>query len=221
MSFFGLIFAFLIIEWLDLLYIPTMLIDKDLLVKYGAVLQKYKSNEIVFRENDLPLYYFQVEDGVVEVINYNEDGRVFIQEVVSKGESIGEALLFTDKRYPITAVAKTKCTIIKLSKDKFLNLIENHPHVSLKLLLYLADKTYYKDTMLHNLYNKTPASRIKFMMDYLKSYCKDKRLYSFIIPLTRQQLANLIGLRVETVIKTIKNMEKDKILKIKNGKILY
>ncbi|WP_228459647.1 helix-turn-helix domain-containing protein [Chryseobacterium bernardetii] len=42
-----------------------------------------------------------------------------------------------------------------------------------------------------------------------------------MIPLTRQQMASLTGLCVETAIRTIKHMEKEKILKIENRKILY
>ena len=43
----------------------------------------------------------------------------------------------------------------------------------------------------------------------------------YIVPLTRQQMANLTGLRVETVIRTIKLMEKNNLLKIKKGLIYY
>ncbi|MBN9337629.1 MAG: winged helix-turn-helix domain-containing protein, partial [Chryseobacterium sp.] len=45
--------------------------------------------------------------------------------------------------------------------------------------------------------------------------------FSFQIPLTRQQMASLTGLRVETTIRTLKSMEKDNIVKIRNRKILY
>jgi CRP-like cAMP-binding protein len=41
------------------------------------------------------------------------------------------------------------------------------------------------------------------------------------IPLTRQQLASFTGLSVETVIRSIKNMEKNGVLKIQNRKIWY
>ncbi|STC97609.1 Uncharacterised protein [Chryseobacterium carnipullorum] len=67
--------------------------------------------------------------------------------------------------------------------------------------------------MLYNLSFQNPMLKLKQLMDYFKSYCEDKTQYSFQIPLTRQQLASLTGLRVETVIRAVKSMEKDKILK--------
>ncbi|WP_228406521.1 helix-turn-helix domain-containing protein [Chryseobacterium sp. AG844] len=41
------------------------------------------------------------------------------------------------------------------------------------------------------------------------------------MPLTRQQIANLTGLRVETVIWTIKKMAQEKILKLDGRTIFY
>jgi len=57
-------------------------------------------------------------------------------------------------------------------------------------------------------------------MDYLKGN-NDNNKYSFQIPLTRQQLANLTGLRVETVIRTIKKMHNAHLIKVQNRKIFY
>ena len=68
--------------------------------------------------------------------------------------------------------------------------------------------------MFYNLSFQNPVAKLKLLMDYLKSYHEDKRPYSFQIPLTRQQLASLTGLCVESVIRTIKQMEKDQIVKI-------
>ncbi|WP_410566021.1 helix-turn-helix domain-containing protein, partial [Bacillus sp. SIMBA_033] len=39
--------------------------------------------------------------------------------------------------------------------------------------------------------------------------------------LTRQQTANLLGMRVETVIRTVKKLEDRDVIKIRSGKIYY
>jgi CRP/FNR family transcriptional regulator, cyclic AMP receptor protein len=43
--------------------------------------------------------------------------------------------------------------------------------------------------------------------------------HEYVVPFTRQQLADMSGLRVETVIRTIKKMEGDGKLKIVGRKI--
>jgi len=63
--------------------------------------------------------------------------------------------------------------------------------------------------------------RIRGVLDYHKSFSPDKSSYSYEITLTRQQLASIIVLRVETVIRNIKNIEKQEVLKIINRNIYY
>lgn len=198
-----------------------MLCDESLLKQYGATLRHYKKNATIFSEGSNANYYYQIVKGTVELINYHEDGKEFLQNIFSDGQSIGEALLFTDRPYPMSAVAKTDCTILQLSKSKFFDLLNDHSEVSLKLIEWLSDRMYYKYLMLFSLSGSNPEIKLKNLFDYLKSYHNDKEQYSFRIPLTRQQLANLTGLRVETVIRAIKRMEKDKLVKIENRKIFY
>jgi len=68
---------------------------------------------------------------------------------------------------------------------------------------------------------QNPVFRLKGLMEYLKSYSENDCQFEFPIELTRQQIANLTGLRVETVIRTLKKMEKENSIKIENRRILY
>ncbi|WP_336961980.1 Crp/Fnr family transcriptional regulator [Chryseobacterium contaminans] len=197
------------------------MIIEDLLIAFGAEIKHYKVGETIFREEDLPVYYYQIEKGKVKLNNYTEDGKEFIQNIFSDGHSFGESLLFVDRPYPMNAVAIEDSSIFRMSKSGFLNLVQTNPEISLNVYQCLAERMYYKYIMFYNLSFQNPVSKLKLLLDYLKSYHDDKAPYSFQIPLTRQQLASLVGLRVETVIRTIKQMEKDKMLKIEKRKIYY
>lgn len=58
-------------------------------------------------------------------------------------------------------------------------------------------------------------------MDYLKSYYDGDCCHCFTIVFTRQQLANLTGLPVETVIRTFKKIKKEGNIIFKDPKILH
>ncbi|MDR2238138.1 MAG: Crp/Fnr family transcriptional regulator [Chryseobacterium sp.] len=197
------------------------MIAEDLLVSYGADARYYQSGDTIFREGETAVFYYQIGSGQVKLNNYTEDGKEFIQNIFSDGHSIGESLLFVDRPYPMNAVAMEDCRILRLSKSGFLNMIRENPEISLNVYQCMAERMYYKYIMLYNLSFQNPVLKLKQLMDYLKSYYEDKSPYSFQIPLTRQQLASLTGLRVETVIRAIKNMEKDQIVKIERRKIFY
>ncbi|OPB92558.1 Crp/Fnr family transcriptional regulator [Elizabethkingia occulta] len=198
-----------------------MVINEELLLRMGASIIKFNQSEIIFSQGNYPNFYYQIKKGEVKLNNYNEDGKEFIQNIFTLGHSFAESLLFINKPYPMNAVALTDCEIIRLSKDHFLRLLELYPKVSLQLNKYLSDRLYYKYIMLKNNSSLNPQTRLSGLLDYLKSFQENKSEYSFEIPLTRQQLASLTGLCVETAIRTIKNMERRKMLKIKNRKIYY
>ncbi|WP_080779180.1 Crp/Fnr family transcriptional regulator [Chryseobacterium phocaeense] len=197
------------------------MIIEDLLISFGAETRVYKSGDIIFREGEFSSFYYQIEKGQIKLNNYTEEGKEFIQNIFSQGHSFGESLLFVDRPYPMNAVAIEDSRIYRLPKSSFLNLIKQNQEVSLTVYQCMAERMYYKYIMLYNLSSQNPVLKLKQLMDYLKSYAENKSPYSFQIPLTRQQLASLTGLRVETVIRVIKQMEKEKILKIEKRKIFY
>ncbi len=198
-----------------------MLIDEELLIAYGAETDLLKPNDIIFKESDNPRYYYQISSGRIKLNHYNEAGKELILAILHKGLSVCELLLFIDKNYPVNAIALEPSKIIKLPKKIFFKMLDENPDISRDINRFLSERLYYKFIMLENNSSLNAEVRIKGVMDYHKSFFADQSPFSFEIPLTRQQLASITGLRVETVIRTIKNLEKQNLVKIKNGKILY
>ncbi len=198
-----------------------MVISENILYSMGASLKDYRSSEFIFNEGEMPNYYYQIVKGEVKLNNYAEDGKEFIQNILSDGQSCGESILFIDKPYPVNAEAITECSILKLPKSLFFKLLEQSPELSLEISSFLSQRLYYKFIMMQNISSHNPAKRLKGLMDYLKSFHTDRTPFSFTVPLTRQQMASLTGLCVETAIRTIKVMEKNRLVKIRDRKILY
>lgn len=198
-----------------------MIIKEELLHSVGATIKQYKPAEIIFSEGDPPNYYYQIITGEVKLNNYNDEGKEIIQTLLEDGQCIGESLLFMDKLYPINAIALTNCRVLKLPKSNFFELLKMYPDISFDMNRLLSQRLYFKLIMAQNLCTQSPMAKLKILMDYLKSSQKEQAPYSFMIPLTRQQMASLTGLCVETAIRTIKTMERNKILQIKDRKILY
>lgn len=199
-----------------------MIISEDLLLAYGGEYETYPAQAVIFSEGSQPKFYFQIVNGIVELNNYHEDGKEFTQNILSDGQSFGEYLLFGNKPYPMNAVATTECRILILSKSDFQRLISQNEEVSSNIFKCLSDRLYYKYLMQFSITSTNPTYKIKALMDYLKGYNSSTTSgHSFHIPFTRRQLANLTGLRIETVIRTIKKMEKERIVRIENRKIYY
>ncbi|WP_267403203.1 MULTISPECIES: Crp/Fnr family transcriptional regulator [unclassified Chryseobacterium] len=198
-----------------------MVIDEDILHSMGAVIKSYRPSENIFTEGDLPNYYYQIVKGEVKLNNYNEEGKEIIQGLMGKGQSIEESLLFINKVYPVNAVAIISCEILKLPKFTFLEILKLYPEICFDLFESISQRLYFKLIMAQNLCTQNPAHKLISLMDYLKSSEEEQSPYSFQVPLTRQQMASITGLCVETVIRSLKKMEKDNRVQIENRKILY
>ncbi|MGD1317747.1 Crp/Fnr family transcriptional regulator [Chryseobacterium sp. 2R14A] len=196
-----------------------MLIDENILLKYGAIVAEYEHGEEIFNEGGSPKYYFQIRTGIVELNNYDVDGKEFTQHILFKGQSIGESFLFADMPYTVNAIAKSACDIIKISKYSFLKLLDENPEISLKLFKLIAERLSDKYSMMFTLISQEPESKIKSILNYLKKNSNHDSPFTYEVPLTRKQIANLTGLRVETVIRTVKRMANNNKLKIRNRRI--
>jgi len=198
-----------------------MLIDTQLLSSYGGTTDFFNPKDIIFEEGNTPKYYHQIISGNIKLNHINEDAKELIQSILKAGQSVCELLLFIDEKYPVNAVAITKCTVMKVPKHNFLEMLNEHPDVCAEVRRFISERLYHKFIMLQNNSSHHADVRIKGMLTYFKkeSDSNDKILYSYEVPLTRQQLAYTTGLRVETVVRCIKKMEKEKLVNIKNGKV--
>lgn len=196
------------------------MIDENLLLDYGAKKISFSKGDQLFREGERALNFYQVASGEVKMNNYNEDGKEFIQGIFSIGQSFGEPPLLANVKYPANAEALSDAEVLQLSKAHFLDLLTSNPAVHLKITETLAKRLFYKAIMVSEISSQEPEHRILRILDYLKKYVhKTEGKFSFRVDLTRQQLADLTGLRVETVIRATKSLEKKGEVEIRKRKL--
>ena len=195
------------------------MIDNLLLEEYGANLDVFSKGDFLFHEGDRAKFYFQVRKGKIKMFNVNSEGKTFVQGIFKANESFGEPPLFDESPYPACAVAETETTMYKLSKSRFLKLLEQNPNVHLKFTKTLATRLKYKSMLLKEISSSKPEHRILSLIDHIKKETPSKINEKLMVKLTRQQIADLTGLRVETVIRSVKMLEKEGALEIINRKI--
>jgi CRP-like cAMP-binding protein len=198
-----------------------LIFSEELLFSLGADVLYFKINEMIFAEGQKPNYYYQIRKGIVKLTKERENGSDSIFSIFFSGQCFGETFLFSDKLYAFNAVAMENCEILKISSEKFVDFIKDKSELLLSLYKFNAERTYYRYIMLNCLSINDSALRIQELFNVLKEYHVAHGVFSYQIPFTRQQISSITALRLETVIRTVKKMEKNNIVKIKNGKIFY
>jgi CRP/FNR family transcriptional regulator len=126
--------------------------------------------------------------------------------------------LFIDEKYPSTAAAFQDSKIIKLSKDKFLKIIDEYPGIQKQFLQLMAKRIHSKTKTSKDIINQKPEFRI---LAFLNAHKKGSGNCKEVVPFTRQEIANFTGLRVETVIRAFAKMKAANKIEINNHKIYF
>lgn len=195
------------------------IIDLDLLLAWGATFHNLEKGQVLFREDDPAHFYYQVVEGRIKMCNCNEDGKEFIQGMFEAGESFGEPPLFDGGIYPASAEADEASVVIRLRKENFLQLLKENFEIHFGFTQTLARRLRFKSLISKEISSYGPMHRVSTLLqEYKKSRgIPDDELLK--IELTRQQIADMTGLRVETVIRSIRELERNGHLKIERGKV--
>ena len=195
-------------------------IPDRLLKRHNARVIIVEKGQTVFREGESANSFFVVKRGKVKMVNVSKEGKEFVQGYFSEGESFGEPPFFTEERYPASAIAVTPGEIWKIGRIDFLRLLRENFAVHLDMTRALGLRLIFKSIMLSEIAIEEAEHRVRTLLNYLRESSRGDRK-AVVVPFSRQQLADMSGLRVETVIRIVKNLESKKIVKLTNdGKIM-
>jgi CRP-like cAMP-binding protein len=198
-----------------------MIIDINILLAWGAVYKKLGRGEVIFSEGSECSYYNQLVSGIVKWVNIDDDGKEYIQTMIEPGECFGELPLFDDGLYAASAIAEEEVVLIRLRKNTFLQLIKEHNEIHFAFTKLLAKRVRFKFLLLKSIAYHAPEVRISTLLSYLKKEHKNFCANYNQLKLTRQQIADMTGLRVETVIRSMRNMHDKGDIVIERGKVFY
>lgn len=198
---------------------PKPIIDPEILLEKGATYKQVKKDEIIFLEGSHCCFYYQVISGEVRWVNINEEGREFLQSIILEGESFGEIPLFDDGPYVSTAIASEDSTVIRLSKTAFHQLIRERPDIHLAFTRMITERLRFKFMIVKEVASHDPEHCISTLFRYFKERNKYTCSACSKVTLTRQQIADMTGLRVETVIRAIRNLHTQGKVLIEKGKV--
>ena len=195
------------------------MIDIDILLCWGATYKQVCKGEVIFHEGTLGRFYYQLVDGRVRWVNVDDNGREFIQTFIEEGESFGELPMLDDGPYVATAIADEDALLIRLPKEIFLQLLRENPAIHFDFTRLMTERLRHKFIILKELATQDPERKVSTIIQLYKNAHHDSCNGRMKIQLTRQEIADMTGLRVETVIRTIRNLHEKGTLHIEKGKV--
>ncbi|MEO7769306.1 MAG: Crp/Fnr family transcriptional regulator, partial [Ferruginibacter sp.] len=152
-------------------------------------------------------------------VNIDDAGKECIHSMVEQGESFGELPLFDEENYAATAIADEDSMVIRLYRPTFLELLKENSDISFAFTKLFSKRLRFRLLIIKSFASHCPENRIATIINYLKTENKNFCGKCNQLTLTRQQIADMTGLRVETVIRTMRNMHDKGELVIAKGKV--
>lgn len=180
---------------------------------------EYPKGSYIFFEGDTPLFFYIVVEGCIKMINVDQEGKQFIQGIFRKGDCFGEPVLFIDKKYPASAVAVKDSTLYKVPKEDFLRRCKTDSNLLMYITTTLSQRLYSKSAKGRIMSNLHPKDKLKLFLESYKSDTQEGN--KTVLEITRQQLADILGMRIETVIRNIKKFEEEGYLQVLKGKVHF
>jgi CRP/FNR family cyclic AMP-dependent transcriptional regulator len=197
------------------------MINIETLLSLGATYKKVVANETIFEEGAECHYYYQLISGSVRWVNISEEGKEFVHDMIDAGECFGEFPLFDEAPYAASAIANNDSEILRLHKDSFQQLLKDDPSIHLAFSKLLVERLRFRFLLSKDLAGNKPEEKICSLLTYFKNHKKYFCPKCNLVQLTRQQIADMTGLRVETVIRSIRHLKETGKLQIQKGKVYY
>ncbi|RZL44157.1 MAG: Crp/Fnr family transcriptional regulator [Pedobacter sp.] len=186
------------------------------LIDKGYPVKKYPKDSIIYEPGMQPRYVYFISKGEVRMVTVNDEGKEFIQGVFKAGQYFGEPALLVNRPYLAYTIVSKSAEIIPVGKTDFFNLLKDDAEFSMDLIKVLSTRLFYKSMMLEELANEKAEHRLQTIINYLFIEVESGES----LKITRQDLADMTGLRVETVIRGVKLLADKGLIGLRSGKIL-
>lgn len=174
--------------------------------------RRYQKGRIIFVEGEPGEAIFFLKSGLVKVTKQDEDGREHILHYVNPGDVFAEVVLFVAGGYPATAevVEDAEVGLIR-NKDMDMVLVKN-PGIALELLKIMARRLRNAQQQIMELALKDTTRRLAGLLLKLADEhgVKDGDGVRLCLPLTNQELANMVGTSRETVNRILSELRRKK-----------
>ena len=186
-----------------------------------AVSRRFAKKEAVFREGDRADGFFIVASGKVKVFKLSGEGKEQILHVLETGQTFAEAVIFEGGGYPAHAEALTDSDLLFLPKRPFVDLLERHPKVAIRMLASLSRWLKRMTDLVESLSLKDVETRLVF---YLSEELKARGIPArdgaeLELAIGKNVLASRLGTVPETFSRTLKKLQDDGLIDVRGKRI--
>lgn len=154
---------------------------------------------------------YNVTDGVVRLYKLLPDGRRQVVGFALPGDFLGLAM---DDHYGFSADAVGTVKACRFSREAFSNLVDEKPHLLRRLHEFATHELRLAQDQMVVLGRRTADEKVaSFLVGLRDRWARINQISVTIpLPMSRQDIADFLGLTIETVSRTLSQLARDKVI---------
>ncbi len=188
-----------------------------------TIKKSYKKGEYLFHEGEESRALYVINDGSVKVVKEFASGKNAILGIFGPGTTVAEVAVVDGKPYPASAVAHMDTETGLISATVFMELLRKAPEESAIQMIHglgarLRDMTETLGVLAVETVNKRLARFLIKLAGTIGEETDDGLLLT--LPMTRRDIAEIIGATFEVVERSLKKFRDEKIIAVNGKKII-
>jgi CRP/FNR family transcriptional regulator, anaerobic regulatory protein len=159
---------------------------------------------------------FFVKEGALRLYTVNSEGKQFTVGILGKGSTFGEIDSFSLGTHGVYIETMEDTLLCSMDREQFEKFISTRPHIMKRIMRIMSDQLKEKNDMLEKLALGTVKEKLLFLLLNLSEefgVLEEDGFYRIDLPLTHQELGNMIGATRESVTSTIHDLVKEKMIR--------
>lgn len=184
---------------------------------------EYRKGDTLFSEGDALNALVILNKGSVKAYRPTPDGREQILYVFSEGDFFGERNLFCGRTASYSVQALEPVKVCSFTREDFRALLNAHPDISIRIIEALEERIARMENALETLGVRSLDGRIgALLLDYAEKYGAEAPEGVLVrLPLSREGIANSLGVARETVSRKLGQLESEGVIRsVSNKSIL-
>jgi len=181
----------------------------------------YKKGQVIFYEGNQAYGFYCVFAGRVKLYKSGVDGRQQIVRIAGPGDLLGYRSLFAAEPYHATAEALEEATICCIDKNAFFPVLTKNPNLALEIIKKLSKELRAAEDLATSIAQRSVRERMAELLLMLKeAYGKPGKKGTRIdLHLSREEMAEMIGVTQETAIRLLSEFKKDGYIDVREREI--
>jgi CRP-like cAMP-binding protein len=178
--------------------------------------KEFSKGDVIFNEGNIANTLYFINEGKIKLYKYTKDGKEQILHILSEGDFFGELELIKPAKYGFNSKAIEDAKICTLTKDEMKDIMMKNPEIGIKVLETVGERLSKVENLVQNLATNDVDSRMAYLIiELIEKYGENVGgNISVKLPISREDMANYIGVTRETISRKLKKFEDENLIKI-------